>query len=303
MSSNKHKEVSDYVKSISKEQLFKIAPPKTLATKGTFKGQFDCACMYCGDKTTFRTYTTGYSRFCSSACSTQHVSDNESESDRFKRMEKGRQTIQKKYKSKSGDALQIKLGKFYNPWSRKEVQIKNRETCLRLYGHPTGFTKESCERQVAAWRKSISLDPYLYSIRHYKIKTIVIQDKEFKVHGYEEHVLHYLIRHGVNANKIEMYSKTFNYNEHGKKRTYIPDIKAKIRGKWYFIEVKSDYTAGITHDKYKTYFYNLKRKSKAVHESGYRIITILYCHKRKKFVLFKNIHNLKRKDVIAKFNQ
>ena len=302
MSYKQHKEVAEYVKSISGEKLFEIAPPKTLTTRGHFVGQFNCSCLQCGGKTSFYNYTSGYYRFCSIRCSTQYMVDNESKRERFDRMEKGRKTILKKYNSKPGTPLQQKLG--YEHFIRTDaIAQKIYDTNMRLYGHRTGFTKKSCDRRVKSWRHNISLNPHAYSVCHYKIKTISIKGKEFKVQGYEGQVLQYLIKHGVSVNSIKMYPKAFEYIEHGKKRTYIPDIMAKINGRWYMIEVKSNYTAGLTDDKYKTYFYNLKRKSRSVQEAGYRIVTIIYCHKRNKFILYKNIHDLKRKNVIAKFNQ
>ena len=76
---------------------------------------------------------------------------------------------------------------------------------------------------------------------------------------------------------------------------------AKIRNKWWVLEVKSDYTAGISNIKYKTYFYNTQRKSEAVYNEGYRIATIIHCAKRNVFKLYNNIHSQQRRDVIEHF--
>ena len=98
----------------------------------------------------------------------------------------------------------------------------------------------------------------------------------YYVQGYEGQALKYLEAHrNLDVGSVEIEPKGFQYEEHGKSRVYIPDMRVKLGRLWYIVEVKSDYTAGLLKNG-KTMFYNLRRKAKAVHEAGLRFLVLIY---------------------------
>lgn len=141
----------------------------------------------------------------------------------------------------------------------------------------------------------------------FKIRTIKVNGKRFRVRGGEGHAIKYLV-HELGCSIDEIYTTAVQgkpsipwYDNKNKYHIYHPDIYAKVKGRWFIIEVKSTYTAGIT-TKSGAEFYRLRMKAKGVEEAGYNFRTLLVHYGRSlpldyRPLVIKDIHQKTRKQV------
>ena len=284
-----------HVLQLTDEDFFKIRPPKTLASKGKKVGKFESRCERCGKPTRFISYTVGYTQYCATGCGVQAFAQRETTEERKARMEKMQNTMVEKY----GAHCSVLAGlQDVSQLHSAAAYVNSAKTRERKYGTHNKRTPEQAarlkaitDRCVAGLRKTRMNNPNIFTGQKYQRKTIRIRGRIFSVQGYEPQVLKYLVQSGrTDVDTIEVQPFGIEYVEHGKTRLYIPDFRAKISGKWYVVEVKSNYTAGLVKNA-KTMFYNLRRKSKAVCDAGHRFLTIVYDHKRDEFIEIQNIHN------------
>lgn len=193
--------------------------------------------------------------------------------------------------------LKCKVLDHWTPKKRKEALSKTHATLNKRYGTKGNRTKQQekayaplFEKRGKSRQKYIQDNPS--KLAYYKVKTVKIKNRSFDVQGYEGEVLKYLVNQRKTPIKsITMYPLSIPYIEHGKNRIYIVDIKAKIQNKWYLIEVKGAYTAGLFKSG-QTMFYNMRRKVRAAHEAGHRMKVIIFNEKTDTFCEIDNLHEL-----------
>lgn len=290
-----------YVLQLTDEDFFKIHPPEILATKGKKLGQFESTCQACGKPTRFISYSVGYTRYCPVGCGVSAFVEREKPEQRAARMKKMQKTMVRRYGAHCSvlagiqDVAQLHSRKAY---------INSAKTRAARYGTAEARTpeqaarlKEITDRCVAGLRKTRMERPEIFTGQKYQRKVVKIKGRTFSVQGYEPQVLKYLIHSGrTPVETVNVQPFGIEYEEHGRTRVYIPDFRAKISGKWYVVEVKSTYTAGLEKNA-KTMFYNLRRKSKAVCEQGHRFLTMIYDPKRDEVIEIQNIHDYSIREV------
>ncbi len=104
----------------------------------------------------------------------------------------------------------------------------------------------------------------------FKMKKFTLKGKVFRVRGYEDVAIRYI--HDVLKVPVRLICTTAKegvpsiwYNDGA--NVYHPDIYARVKGKWYIIEVKSDYTAGLKPR--SSLFTVLHKKMVATANAGY----------------------------------
>lgn len=284
-----------YVLNISDIELFTLKPPEHLSTKGCKKGQYKSECLICKKPTRFISYTVGYARLClNPACTNAFTIGKETKTQRRTRVANTQKTMLARYGAKCSAAAGLQT---FEHLHTEEVYEKSRATWNANYGTPgkrTGAQKQRLEEKIKRTNQALKetrlRTPGLYTSQRYQRKTFTIHGRSFSIQGYEDHAIKHLVYSGqTSVNTIELAPKGFPYKEHGRDRVYLPDFRAKISNKWYVVEVKSTYTLGIEKGG-KTMFYNLRRKSQAVKDAGYRILTMVYNHKTKEITEIENIH-------------
>lgn len=256
-------------------------------------------CETCGSLTRFFNLKKGFQRFCSSRC-------------------------------RANSPEQIAMTK--NRLHTQKVRGKIEKTNIKLYGGISPFcakaTVHKCQKSLnkrsdvqknidKAKRNATMLERY--GVEHnmqsralfekqklsgFKIKKFKLKGKTFKVRGYEDIAIRYLHKkYNVAVSDIKTTSAegmpTIRYlDSDGKKHMYHPDIYARIKNKWWLIEVKSTYTCGITAHKKNGMFGTLRRKIKACVDSGYRT-RVLIITKEHKVHVVANIYEKKRSQVRA----
>lgn len=176
---------------------------------------------------------------------------------------------------KTHNTMKLRYGKAH-PLQNKVSMTKAINTNLEKYG----ATNPMQNRDIRAKVSATTLDRYgvehilqsrdFHSNRTYQFKIIKLKGKTFKVQGYEPQAIEYLhkcLNVPVDAIQVGSEVPSIPYTYKGKSHVYHPDMRVKIKGKWYLLEVKSTYTAGLKH---RTLWYNLKRKLGACSELGYR---------------------------------
>lgn len=280
-------------------------------------------CQHCQGPTTFLNSTAGYYRFCSTTCSVRNTwatADDKYVKDRQSKCE---ETMTRNYgvshpmkveevKAKMHATMNERYGahatmlspvlkrdfleKNFTPDKRKAYVKKAQETWKSSFGTPerrSKAQKENLKNMTSQRRETlhetIRKNPGVCFTNRYKQHKILIRGRSFTVQGYEHHVIKYLVnKRGVDVNSISIYPKAVPYTEKGRTRMYTIDMKAKIANKWYMIEVKSLYTAGLLSN--RTLFYNLRRKVKAVTAAGFRARVIIYDAKSKVFHEIDDLH-------------
>ena len=269
-------------------------------------------CLTCGSPVRFINFKCGYSQYCSHKCintgnspavqarlatMTQRygVPYTAQSKKLLRKMQKT--TIQrygvehtsmlKENREKAQQTLIDKYGT-HNQWEIPEIAEKTKRTNLERYGVEHVFQNPEIhhKQQISA----------------FKIKEKVIGGKLFQYQGYEDTAIQYFVDKGVNPKNILTggdIPKTFEYSIDRKNKVYIPDLYVKYKGKWWVIEVKSDYTAGILNNKpsAKNTFRLLKKKSAAVVSAGFRFRLFIVLVDQS-FTIIKNVHEKTRKDCL-----
>lgn len=208
--------------------------------------------------------------------------------------------------SNPSESPQIQKSKEKTSWSRygtrnpaqaEEVKEKARLTCLDRYGvESTGGCLERIQKLQATWasktRKEIgqitkarratcekrygSQNPMQHEplarknfASAHSLKSVEISGIHFDgLQGYEPQALKFLISQGLKANHIKAGRRvagSFEYLYRGKIRTFYPDF---LVGSSTYVEVKSTYTAGLEGSRGNETLAMLRRKMKAVEQSG-----------------------------------
>jgi hypothetical protein len=202
-------------------------------------------CEVCSNPTNFKGITIGYKKYCSSACAVRSDSHRNAVSQRFvgneekflNSLEKRRITLSKKSKEE-----------------KEESNEKRTRTCYERYGEDYFSTKtklqwerrtqEEINLMVLKTNETKKKNGTFY-IHPYKTanKQIIIEDKVFRVQGYEDIALK-LLSQIVNVNEIKVGKDVPRINlSSGKK--YYPDIYIYN----LLIEVKSEYTYNVHLEK------------------------------------------------------
>lgn len=231
-------------------------------------------CEICGKRPNFLgSNRGGFARFCSPKC-------------RANSPEQLQQIRSRLHKPEVRNKIESTLFKNYGEtitWKVKSIKSKSTKTMLERYGvdNPGKLDKFKKARNKTMLER--------YGVEHnmqsrelfekqklsgFKQFLVKIGKKEFKVRGYEDIALDYLysklkIPTKFIINNYEQGMPSIPWIKDGKLRYYHPDIYAKIKNRWWLIEVKSTYTAGLITK--STMFYNLKRKVKASVDAGFRI--------------------------------
>jgi len=178
-----------------------------------------------------------------------------------------------------------------SPMSDPSVQAKYKETCRKKYGVEHPFQdREVFEKQQKSG---------------FSLKKITIAGKKYQLRGYESDAVIYLHKNlRVKPEHILTTSKdglpTIRWTDKkGKGHVYHPDLKVKVKGKWFLVEVKSDYTLGLRSDGSKTMFYVARRKAQACIDAGYRFKLLLV--QKGKVSVVSDFHETKRKDLISRY--
>lgn len=136
-----------------------------------------------------------------------------------------------------------------NPMYKESTKKKIRSTTQEKYGVDCVLQAESVKKKIRATciKKYGTHNPGV--LHQYKRKSVTdIFGKVHSVQGDEPKVIEYLGRQrGIE--KIVTSSRKvpqIKYWLDGKRRTYYPDILAKISGHWHLIEVKSSWTLRIS---------------------------------------------------------
>ena len=146
----------------------------------------------------------------------------------------------------------------------KVIQAKSRQTMLLRYGVEHSMQhREFFEKQQRSG---------------FKIRKVKVDGKVFLLRGYEPEALKFIVTLGCKGSDIYSTVKegvpSIQYEIAGINHIYHPDFYAKIKNKWYVIEVKSTYTSGLRSDK-NGMFSRLKIKANATIENGYRFALIV----------------------------
>jgi hypothetical protein len=237
--------------------------------------------------------------------------------------EKERQTLLKNYGVTSPVQSQLirqqmeetrlqKYGVRHN-FSSTDPELNGRATNLRNHGVENPFQREDVKQKA----KNTKLERYgvehmMQSREHmenqqksgFKRKTFVLDGKTFSVQGFEPYVIKYLANTlGVSVRNIkttaaENVPRIPWVDTRGIPHIYHPDIYAKVNGKWWVIEVKSTYTAGIDTPKSGA-FSIMKRKIKATISAGYNTKLVVVGPKKSIYVISK-VEDMTRKDLKVK---
>lgn len=178
--------------------------------------------------------------------------------------EKIRQTVRARYgtdstnkvagvKRKKIETSRKNWGTDY-PMQNEIIRERNKKATREAYGVDSVFQSEEIKQRL----REISLERYgvdhpmqhpeileRYLKRRFLRKTVVLHGKKFKLQGYEPQALRLLNALGVSVIGFEPVLVSIPYLDGSKARRYIPDF---IAGD-LVVEVKSDYTAGLTGNK------------------------------------------------------
>jgi hypothetical protein len=174
------------------------------------------------------------------------------------------------------------------PYKSPEVQKKIRATMKARYGvEHTMQNRDLHERQQKSG---------------FKIRTVRIKGKTFRVRGYEPEAIRWLVKHGCDPKLIlttaaEGVPSVPYIDADGTPRVYHPDFKVKLKNRWGLIEVKSTFTSGLVNDKRGT-FSRVKAKAQACVVAGYRFKLLLVLTDGRCCVI-KDIQDKTRKQVIS----
>ncbi len=249
----------------------------------------------CDEETEFINMRRGFRPFCSRKCA------NSSEHHHRKVID----TCQKKYGTNNpmqAPAVRRRFKKTMNDlygvtWAAQSQKLKRRQsrTMMQRYGVTTisqipevaranaiKFRENSEAHQ--AKRSATMIERY--GVAHnlqsrallekqqrsaFKMKSFTLDGKTFHVRGYEDTAIRYLhekLRVEVRHIKVTAKEGVPSIRYENGLRVYHPDIYAKVKGKWYIIEVKSDYTAGLKPR--SSLFTVLRKKMVATADAGYR---------------------------------
>ena len=119
-----------------------------------------------------------------------------------------------------------------------------------------------------------------------------------KLQGYEPQAIDWLRRRGIKLSDIAFSVRdgkpTIKYTLLGKQHTYFPDFY--IRSTNTIVEVKCEYTLGITHLKI---FRMVSAKARATLAAGYKISTMVMSKDGRRLKLPKGWYNMKRKELVS----
>lgn len=130
-------------------------------------------------------------------------------------------------------------------------------------------------------------------------KIVTIGNKVYNLQGYEPQALQILYKEGIKPEYIKVRvaegKPTIKYQHKNKERLYVPDFY--ITSIKCIVEVKSDYTFGITEYN-KDYFYSNKEKAKACLANGYNFRMMLLDEEENLIRLPIHWYDLSRREVI-----
>lgn len=158
--------------------------------------------------------------------------------------------------------------------------FKNMVSRLRFRHLVCGFEWEGSPIGVSSAGRSATGCPQCGALKAannysgYKVKEVVVGNRTFKLRGYEPFALQFMREHrGIKSKDIQCGDASmpyFQYQEFGKKRTYIPDFYVSSQHR--IVEVKSVYTmVGRT-----AWYNNLCRKRRSVLREGYRFSLMVF---------------------------
>ncbi len=289
-------------------------------------------CKICSKPTTFWSFKRGFATYCGHKCQNSdpdkiHLTQKRN----IKKFGGVSPMHSDKVKSKFEATMLDRYGVQYTAQS-KMLRRKMSKTLMQNYGVAQTFhSKELLDKAIYTWkvkygtpyrsmtkdmqRKRSSTMMERYGVEHnlqdremhekqqksaFRIKSMTIQGIKFKYQGYEGHVIKYLVKIlNVNPKHIKVgvdVPSIHWFDTKGKRHIYHPDIYAKVKGKWWVIEVKSAYTAGLDTPK-SGMFSILKRKAQATIEMGYRFKLIICKSRSISIHVINKVEEKSRKEV------
>ena len=252
---------------------------RVLYTKGTVR------CSVCGTEALgWQGWDTGLGKYCSCKCA------GADDTVKVKRastcMEKyGVSAVQKvpSVRKKFKAAMIEKYGVEYTGQS-KQLSRKTRRTVRERYGVEHTFSSDVVRQKS----KQTMLDRYgvEHSLQHrpslekqqksgFQIRKFTIKGKKFEVRGYEPQAIKFLVNQ-LKVNPKDILTTSAEgvpsipwTDSAGVRHLYHPDIYAKVKGKWWIIEVKSEYTAGLCAARPYD-FYRTRSKAQACISANFR---------------------------------
>lgn len=181
-----------------------------------------------------------------------------------------------------------------------EIHAAQQKSCRRNYGVNCIFSdSDFIKRGIKRYKKNAKL--YIgrrvktmlerYGVAHasqsrdmherqqrsgFKQRKFTIKGKDFATRGYEDIAINYLATvlkipvTDIKTTAAEGVPSIPWKDASGKSHVYHPDIYVKLDNRWYLVEVKSQYTAGILKDSHKL-FDTLRTKVRSSVSSGYRM--------------------------------
>jgi len=215
----------------------------------------------------------GWPEWCSPACSLKHPIN----------LQKRDATFVRKYgitfsEYKSKQITECNKRKSQDTLSR--ASARRNATLAEKFGSLPAFYAHLAETRKATWTKKYGVDNPSKSAavfarqNSYRVKTVKISGKTFKVQGYEEGVIRCLVNEGIPVSRIHNWRTdlpTFRYSFKGADLVYHPDLL--VDGK--IVEVKSSFTLGLFRSEDHWKFLKLKAKARAVERDGYSFILAL----------------------------
>ncbi len=293
------------VRIVKAEHLFSFLNPK-----------INSKCKTCGGPTAFEDIVRGFKPYCSTSC-VQNSADVRAKKEQTNLERRGvrwpAQSIEvlkkvrktnlkrfgvehaaqsKKCQKKARKTSRAKYGTDH-PQQSKDVRDKVVATNLKnsggLYTTPFQDPKSMAKARTTMTSRYGAAHsgqvPELFAkgqksrFTHYDV---VLEGQRFRVQGYEDMAIRLLLEWGVAAKKIHHEVHKFDYKLHGDEHAYYPDFYVEHLKQRVYVEVKSDYTAGLRGSGLDA---RIVRKGKAVVKAGKPFLLMVIRTKDKRSVL------------------
>lgn len=278
-------------------------------------------CPTCGKETTWKNARDGCSTYCSSICAGANPeTDKKRKATNIKTwgVERPQQHLPK-IRAKFLKTMLNSHGVMYGGQS-KALRNKAARTAVRNYGSLEAMKAVQKEKSKKTMLERYGVEHLMqdrayfeaHQKRAFKSESLKIRGKTFSnLRGYEPDALRWMVcRKKIRVSDIlttaEEGVPSYNYNDKGKSRVYYPDMKVKLNGKWYIVEIKSTFTLSVGNtpaQRKSGKFGNVRRKAQAVVDAGDRFILLLVGDSLEKDGLkpvaaIKGIHKKSRKTII-----
>ena len=199
--------------------------------------------------------------------------------------------------------------------SSEKLHTKMRKTLKKNYGVSNPFKSSKVMKKVRRTMKErYGVEHLMQSRQHFekqqkagfKIRSVRISGKTFRVRGYEPLAIKYLAKKGCSTASILTTAAEgvpaipWTDKRYGTKHYYHPDMYVKYKNKWMLIEVKSTYTVGAHKAKVggrAGEWYRVRKKAAACVAAGFRF-KLLVVGERKNGAIVAEIDDAHLKGVV-----